>query len=61
MNGPLERAARDLYTARQTLDACMWRAKKAAIKAAAKGTPETEIAGKLGVNRMTVRKWLGKL
>lgn len=60
MNGPLDRAGGDLLYARQMLDACMWRAEKAAIKAAAKGIPETEIAQKLGVNRMTVRKWLGK-
>lgn len=26
----------------------------------ADGTPEAEIARKLGVDRMTVRKWLGK-
>ncbi|MGV7585208.1 helix-turn-helix domain-containing protein [Mycobacterium kansasii] len=24
------------------------------------GVPETQIADELGVNRMTVRKWLGK-
>jgi hypothetical protein len=36
-------------------------AQNVAISARANGTPETEIAKTLGVNRMTVRRWLGKL
>jgi predicted transcriptional regulator len=36
-------------------------AASAAVTANADGTPETEIATELGVNRMTVRRWLGKL
>lgn len=60
LNTALDRAAQDLRTARLTLDACMFRARQAAIKASEKGVPETVIASKLDVNRMTVRKWLGK-
>ena len=37
-------------------------AEKAALAAYTQdGTPETTIAAELGVNRMTVRRWLGKL
>jgi transposase len=39
----------------------MHRAADAAAEAAREGLPETEIAHHLGVNRMTVRRWLGKL
>jgi transposase-like protein len=35
-------------------------AKIAALEATANGTPQAEIARELGVDRMTVRKWLGK-
>ncbi|MGQ9348977.1 helix-turn-helix domain-containing protein [Mycolicibacterium gilvum] len=31
-----------------------------AQSAASEGVPETQIAAELGVDRMTVRKWLGK-
>lgn len=31
-----------------------------AQSAASEGIPETQIAAELGVDRMTVRKWLGK-
>ena len=31
-----------------------------ARSAASEGVPETQIAAELGVDRMTVRKWLGK-
>jgi DNA invertase Pin-like site-specific DNA recombinase len=57
----VKRIARDLDTARQRLDAAM-----AAAQDATKtlyqdfGYPETEIARQLGVNRLTVRRWLGK-
>lgn len=60
MNDFLDRAGGDIWGARKTLDACMWRASVAAKKAEKKGIPETVIAEKLGVSRMTVRKWLGK-
>lgn len=54
-------AAAGLRRARNLLAAAMQQAELAAIAAAAEGTPETEIARSLGVNRMTVRRWLGKL
>jgi transposase-like protein len=57
----LELAARKLRSARQRLDTAMQAAEQAAITAHAKGAPETDIARTLGVNRMTVRRWLGKL
>lgn len=52
--------ARDLQAARTKLEAVMHRAAEWAEKAHRDGMPETEIARLLGVNRMTVRKWLGK-
>jgi predicted regulator of amino acid metabolism with ACT domain len=36
-------------------------AERATVAAYEVGVPETEIAKALGVNRMTVRRWLGKL
>lgn len=56
----LARAARDLLVARQRLNTAMVNAERAALIAHASGTLETVIARELGVNRMTVRKWLGK-
>lgn len=56
----LTRAARTLRAARQRLDAAMQAAEQVAITAHAEGARETELARTLGVNRMTVRKWLGK-
>jgi len=56
----LAAAAHDLRAARAHLQQTMTDAQKAAITAHASGTPETEIARTLGINRMTVRKWLGK-
>jgi DNA invertase Pin-like site-specific DNA recombinase len=57
----LARAARNLRAARQRLETAMQDAESAATAAHSDGTPETEIARTLGVNRMTVRRWLGKL
>lgn len=57
----LAKAARRLRAARVRLDAAMHDAEQAAINAHQAGTPETEIARTLGVNRMTIRRWLGKL
>lgn len=56
----LVKAGRALRLARERLDAAMLMAASAALSAREAGTPETEIARVLGVNRMTVRKWLGK-
>jgi hypothetical protein len=57
----LTKAARNLRAARQRLDAAMQAAVEATIAAHNEGTPETAIARMLDVNRMTVRRWLGKL
>jgi transposase len=57
----LRLAARNLRAARSRLDAAMVSAKEFAIQANADGMPETEIAKLFDVNRMTVRRWLGKL
>lgn len=57
----LEKAARNLRSARQRMGHAMATAQHAAVSAQLDGVPETEIAQRLGVNRMTVRRWLGKL
>jgi transposase len=57
----LEVAAKDLAKARRVLTVAMKQAESTAIAAARGGTSESEIARTLGVNRMTVRRWLGKL
>jgi DNA invertase Pin-like site-specific DNA recombinase len=56
-----ETAARRVQESRARLAADMKAAAQTAIDAHAAGIPETEIAAALGVNRMTVRRWLGKL
>lgn len=56
----LRRAGLSILSARRRLDDAMQTAREAAIQAAADGTPETVIARELGVNRLTVRGWLGK-
>lgn len=61
MTTDLAKAARQLRAARQRLDIAMKAAEQAAITAHRDGAPETEIARTLGVNRMTIRRWLGKL
>ena len=57
----LHHAARSLQAARKRFTLAMQDAKRAATEAHEAGTPETVIARDLGVNRMTVRRWLGKL
>lgn len=54
-------AGRGLRSARTRLIRAMKTAEQAAVEAHRNGAPETEIARTLGVNRMTVRRWLGKL
>lgn len=61
MTDNLNRAARSLRAARQRLESAMTDAELAAQEAHRDGSPETKIARALGVNRMTVRRWLGKL
>ena len=58
---PINTAAAGLRRARNLLAAAMQQAEITAIEAHGGGMPETEIARALGVNRMTVRRWLGKL
>jgi DNA invertase Pin-like site-specific DNA recombinase len=57
----LQRVARALAKSRARLTETMAEAEAAAISAHADGVSEVEIARTLGVNRMTVRRWLGKL
>ena len=55
------RVARDLATARKRLDMALISAQATAVTLYKDfGYPETEIARQLGVNRLTVRRWLGK-
>lgn len=55
------KAARDLAQARDRLDQAMQAAAATAVAMyEVDGTPETTIAETLGVNRLTVRRWLGK-
>lgn len=61
MSAQLGRAGRNLRSARQRLEIAMKAAEQAAISSYAEGVPETRIAEELNVNRMTVRRWLGKL
>jgi predicted transcriptional regulator len=56
----LKKAASKIGKARSDLQVAMNAAKDAAIAAHADGVTEVEIAVNLGVNRMTIRKWLGK-
>lgn len=61
MTTELDKAARSLRAARSHLDRAMVDAAAAARNAHSLGEAETVIATALGVNRMTVRRWLGKL
>jgi DNA-directed RNA polymerase specialized sigma24 family protein len=56
----LDDAGHQLRAARSLLDAATEKAKAAAVNAATEGIFETTIAATLGVDRNTVRKWLGK-
>jgi hypothetical protein len=56
----LTQAARALRAANASRARAVHACRDAAIAAHAAGTPETVIAEALGVNRMTVRRWLGK-
>ena len=56
----LTKAARDLTNARDKLAKAMEFAAEVAVEAHAEGKTEVELAQHLGVNRMTIRKWLGK-
>jgi uncharacterized protein YjcR len=56
----LKKAARDLTNARARLADAMSFAADVAVAAHADGMSEVSLAQHLGVNRMTIRKWLGK-
>ena len=56
----LHLAGKTLSRARQDLCAAKDRARAAAVAAHSEGVYETAIAATLGVDRMTVRRWLGK-
>ncbi|ODQ90265.1 hypothetical protein BHQ17_17535 [Mycolicibacterium holsaticum] len=57
---PITKAGRDLTKARQELKKAMEFAAEVAIEAHAEGMTEVELSTRLAVNRMTIRKWLGK-
>lgn len=56
----LERAGRKLRSARKAEQDAYKEAQQVAVQAIANGTSEAVAARELGVNRMTIRKWLGK-
>lgn len=56
----LKRARIGLYDAKSRTDLATECAKAATIEAAAQGRSDSEIARALKVNRLTVRRWLGK-
>lgn len=60
MTDSLQLAGWRLRTARRAEQVAMKAARLAATAAWEAGTPETEIAHELGVDRMTIRKWRGK-
>lgn len=60
MTTNLERAGRNLRSARKAEQDAYEQARLAAIAAVADGVPEAVAARELGVNRMTIRKWMGK-
>lgn len=61
MSNELSKAGRRLRSARTALKDAMTGAESAARDAWEAGVTEVEIASTLGVDRMTVRKWRGKL
>ena len=56
----IERAGKKLRAARSAEKEAFEEARTAAIDAIENGTSETAVAIICGVDRMTVRKWLGK-
>lgn len=56
----LSRSGASLARARARVKAKLEEAESLAVQADGEGVPEAEIARLLGVDRMTVRKWLGK-
>lgn len=60
MSEGLTRAAKRYAAARQAMQQERNRLRAEVELAAANGTPETELARLAGVDRMTIRSWLGK-
>lgn len=60
MTDELVKAGRRLQRARKAADDAYEAARLVALNALAGGVTEVEVSQKLGVNRMTVRKWGGK-
>lgn len=56
----LIRASKDLKAANQNRDAAIQKAREAAISGHQVGWTEVELAARLNVNRLTIRRWLGK-
>jgi DNA-binding transcriptional regulator LsrR (DeoR family) len=57
---PIKKAGRDITNARQALAKAMEFAAEVAVEAHTEGMTEVELSTRLAVNRMTIRKWLGK-
>lgn len=56
----LEEVGQEFHRTQRARELAKVAAKQAARIANTDGVPETQIASMLGVNRMTVRSWLGK-
>jgi hypothetical protein len=56
----LEDLGQQIAAARRHLDTIWEHARQATIAAHGSGTPETHIAAALGIDRTTIRRWLGK-
>jgi hypothetical protein len=56
----LDTAGEKLRATREAQKAALELARIAALDSIALGTPESVVAQELGVDRMTVRKWVGK-
>lgn len=60
MSENLERAGRKLRSAREAADDALEAARLVVLAEIANGVTESEAARTLGVDRMTIRKWVGK-
>lgn len=56
----VEAMAKRLLEARENVEAVTAEARATALRAIAAGVPEALVARKLGVTRMTIRRWEGK-
>jgi ParB-like chromosome segregation protein Spo0J len=60
VSAEVRRAARNLAAARARLNVAVQEAKRVALAELANGETEKDLAGALGVNRLTIRDWQGK-